>query len=245
MKGAKTRKLLQEGDLLRTTLSPAVTYSPDPELLPPVNGSSVKRPFKPGSPFDSSMALTVLVLLTALFFMGFFSVYIRRLAEDAAGTDELRRRRQHHGGSLRAYSTRPYPLKGLDPTVIESLPVLPYTAATKQATDCTVCLSEFEGGESVKVIPYCRHVFHPECIDRWLASHVSCPLCRSTDFGAVGEVRLGVVEEEVGCGVSGSGTGSTEEEEEGTWRVDIRRTCSCSSLGEGDRVWSLTRSTSL
>ncbi|KAK3043632.1 hypothetical protein RJ639_001694 [Escallonia herrerae] len=147
MKGAKTRKLLQEGegDPLRATLSPAVTYSPDPELLPPVNGSSVKRPFKPGSPFDSSMALTVLVLLTALFFMGFFSVYIRRLTEDAAGTDEVRRRRHPHGGSLRAYSTGPYPLKGLDPTVIESLPVLPYTAATKQATDCTVCLSEFEG----------------------------------------------------------------------------------------------------
>nr|DAD27414.1 TPA_asm: hypothetical protein HUJ06_028882 [Nelumbo nucifera] len=30
------------------------------------------------------MALTVVVLLTALFFMGFFSIYIRRFAEENA-----------------------------------------------------------------------------------------------------------------------------------------------------------------
>nr|TKW21735.1 hypothetical protein SEVIR_4G140600v2 [Setaria viridis] len=34
-------------------------------------------------------------------------------------------------------------------------------------------------GEMVRRLPACRHVHHVECIDRWLAAHRTCPLCRS------------------------------------------------------------------
>ncbi|KAG9151251.1 hypothetical protein Leryth_002800 [Lithospermum erythrorhizon] len=41
----------------------------------------------------------------------------------------------------------------------------------------------------VKLIPNCGHVFHPYCIDTWLESHVSCPLCRCSNlFEKVDEV---------------------------------------------------------
>lgn len=52
---------------------------------------------------------------------------------------------------------------------------------TKQGIkpECAICLSEFEEREWVKGIPYCGHVFHAECIDTWLSSHVTCPLCRT------------------------------------------------------------------
>ncbi|KAH7572025.1 hypothetical protein JRO89_XS04G0188700 [Xanthoceras sorbifolium] len=49
----------------------------------------------------------------------------------------------------------------------------------KGALECAVCLCEFEDDETLRLIPKCDHVFHPECIDAWLSSHTTCPVCRS------------------------------------------------------------------
>ncbi|KAL3518457.1 hypothetical protein ACH5RR_021046 [Cinchona calisaya] len=183
-------------------------------------------------PLDSSMVLTILVLLTALFFVGFFSIYIRRFSEEDSPGD-IRRRRHP--------SRRPPPgLRGsdnnlgVDPSTIQSLPLVSYCGVAKQLiADCPICLSEFEEREIVKLIPLCRHVFHPECIDTWLDSHVSCPLCRSTRFFKVAddedEVRLDVKEEQDG---NGGGERLTVGDCD-TWRdAGMRRICSCTNLGD-------------
>ncbi|WVZ77116.1 hypothetical protein U9M48_025017 [Paspalum notatum var. saurae] len=47
------------------------------------------------------------------------------------------------------------------------------------ATTCYVCLEDVRGGEMVRRLPECRHLFHVGCIDAWLHAHVTCPLCRS------------------------------------------------------------------
>ncbi|KAJ1278772.1 hypothetical protein BS78_04G104500 [Paspalum vaginatum] len=44
---------------------------------------------------------------------------------------------------------------------------------------CCVCLADVRGGEMVRRLPKCRHLFHVGCIDAWLYEHVTCPLCRS------------------------------------------------------------------
>ncbi|CAL5343552.1 unnamed protein product [Camellia sinensis] len=44
---------------------------------------------------------------------------------------------------------------------------------------CAVCLCEFEDGEELRTMPECVHSFHVECIDMWLYSHSTCPLCRT------------------------------------------------------------------
>ncbi|KAK7359323.1 hypothetical protein VNO77_01278 [Canavalia gladiata] len=44
---------------------------------------------------------------------------------------------------------------------------------------CAVCLGEFEEGEDVRTLPECMHSFHVPCIDAWLYSHSSCPICRA------------------------------------------------------------------
>ncbi|XP_010267319.1 PREDICTED: RING-H2 finger protein ATL57-like [Nelumbo nucifera] len=178
MKKPHTRKLLD-----RDAPDPGESSSlpRDYYLVPPLtpaiaSAAAARKPLQPMSTFDSSMALTVVVLLTALFFMGFFSVYIRRFAEENA-LELSRRRRQQR----RAASSASCP-RGVDPTTVKSLPVYAYDGEAKEPVDCAVCLSEFEERESVKVIPYCGHVFHPQCIDMWLSAHGSCPLCRSTQL---------------------------------------------------------------
>uniref|UniRef100_A0A0E0CIK1 RING-type E3 ubiquitin transferase n=1 Tax=Oryza meridionalis TaxID=40149 RepID=A0A0E0CIK1_9ORYZ len=47
------------------------------------------------------------------------------------------------------------------------------------AGSCAVCLEDVRGGETVRRLPACGHLFHVECIDMWLHSpHLTCPMCR-------------------------------------------------------------------
>ncbi|CAD6251254.1 unnamed protein product [Miscanthus lutarioriparius] len=43
---------------------------------------------------------------------------------------------------------------------------------------CAVCLEDVQRGETVRRMPACGHLFHKDCIDMWLHSHTTCPLCR-------------------------------------------------------------------
>lgn len=45
---------------------------------------------------------------------------------------------------------------------------------------CSICLVEFEKEHVVCQLPRCNHVFHTECIEKWLERcQFTCPLCRS------------------------------------------------------------------
>ncbi|CAH2077010.1 unnamed protein product [Thlaspi arvense] len=70
---------------------------------------------------------------------------------------------------------------GLNPMVISSIKVCKYSKkdGVVEGNDCSVCLSEFEEEETLRLLPKCRHAFHLSCIDTWLRSHTNCPLCRA------------------------------------------------------------------
>ncbi|KAM3346005.1 hypothetical protein ACQJBY_020492 [Aegilops geniculata] len=71
--------------------------------------------------------------------------------------------------------------RGVDPELLRSLPVTVYRAADDVGlVDCAVCLAGLEDGEEARFLPQCGHGFHAGCVDRWLASHTTCPLCRVT-----------------------------------------------------------------
>ncbi|XP_062179367.1 RING-H2 finger protein ATL66-like [Phragmites australis] len=83
-------------------------------------------------------------------------------------------------------------LTGLDADAIRSLPVTLYRPPASlpplavkgtgevddQAALCSICISALVAGEKVKALPPCGHCFHPDCVDAWLRSQASCPLCR-------------------------------------------------------------------
>ncbi|KAI4353131.1 hypothetical protein L6164_002102 [Bauhinia variegata] len=72
-------------------------------------------------------------------------------------------------------------------SVIDSLPLFPYASIRRRSSgssagDCAVCLSKFEQNDLLRLLPLCCHAFHAECIDTWLQSNLTCPLCRSPIF---------------------------------------------------------------
>ncbi|GLJ06813.1 hypothetical protein SUGI_0049070 [Cryptomeria japonica] len=144
------------------------------DSLTPEN--SYGDPYDFNANFNSSMAIVLIVLFGVFFFMGFFSVYVRRCASD----EEDARGNSRRGGSGNGWRRSS---QGLDKSIIETFPVFSYSLVKglkqgKQALECAVCLSEFEDDETLRLLPKCSHAFHPDCIDMWLFSHTTCPLCR-------------------------------------------------------------------
>ncbi|GKV25203.1 hypothetical protein SLEP1_g34674 [Rubroshorea leprosula] len=73
--------------------------------------------------------------------------------------------------------------RGIKEKALKTFPVVNYSAEMNEElpgldSECVICLSEFEAGESLRMLPKCNHGFHVGCIDKWLKSHSSCPKCR-------------------------------------------------------------------
>jgi E3 ubiquitin-protein ligase ATL6/9/15/31/42/55 len=131
--------------------------------------------------FTPTTVIVLVVLVGAFFVLTFFSIYInrcapprppppRRTAPDDQNAD---------GGVVpRA--------RGLDKELVESFLTAVYGDVKARVAgmpgpplECAVCLAEFEDRDELRVLPACCHVFHPGCIDPWLAAAVTCPLCRA------------------------------------------------------------------
>ncbi|CAD6270944.1 unnamed protein product [Miscanthus lutarioriparius] len=71
---------------------------------------------------------------------------------------------------------------GVPKQVIESLPFFRFATlrGARQGMECSVCLARFDDADLLRLLPRCRHAFHLDCVDRWLESSASCPLCRTS-----------------------------------------------------------------
>ncbi|CAH2051397.1 unnamed protein product [Thlaspi arvense] len=75
--------------------------------------------------------------------------------------------------------------KGLTGDIVEKIPKITITGndntdagSENRDSSCSVCLQDFQLGETVRSLPHCHHMFHLPCIDNWLLRHGSCPMCR-------------------------------------------------------------------
>ncbi|CAF2057915.1 BnaC06g12870D [Brassica napus] len=150
----------------------------DPILSPPPPSSCGNR--------ISPAVMFVIVILAVLFFIsGLLHLLVRFLTKrpsrpnrypEISTSDALQRQLQqlfHLNDS------------GLDQAFIDALPVFHYkemVGASKEPFDCAVCLCEFTEKDKLRLLPMCSHAFHLTCIDTWLQSNSTCPLCRGTLF---------------------------------------------------------------
>ncbi|XP_024014785.1 RING-H2 finger protein ATL46 [Eutrema salsugineum] len=159
----------------------------DPILSPPSPPPSGNR--------ISPAVLFVIVILAVLFFIsGLLHLLVRFLVKHpssaAAGASSSRSNRYPEISTSDALQRQLQQLfhlndSGLDQAFIDALPVFHYkemVGASKEPFDCAVCLCEFTEKDKLRLLPTCSHAFHLNCIDTWLQSNSTCPLCRSTLF---------------------------------------------------------------
>ncbi|KAK6245708.1 zinc finger protein [Theobroma cacao] len=144
-------------------------------LLGAANSSATSEqppPPEQGATVDSDFVVILAALLCALIcVLGLIAVarcaWLRRLSGGSASNP--------------ADTPRPTPPanKGLKKKILKSLPKATFSAeSSAKFSDCAICLTEFEVGDEIRVLPQCGHGFHVACIDMWLGSHSSCPSCR-------------------------------------------------------------------
>ncbi|XP_040993563.1 E3 ubiquitin-protein ligase ATL4-like [Juglans microcarpa x Juglans regia] len=89
---------------------------------------------------------------------------------------------------------------------VQSLPLFTFSSIirrTSSTADCAICLSKFEPNDQLRLLPLCCHAFHAQCIDTWLDSNQTCPLCRSYIFTSDSDLMKASLASSTGASVSG------------------------------------------
>ncbi|PVD30659.1 hypothetical protein C0Q70_09932 [Pomacea canaliculata] len=72
--------------------------------------------------------------------------------------------------------------RGLTKAEIEQLPAYRFNNEVRRSdldqTSCVVCMCDFESRQLLRVLPCC-HEFHAKCVDKWLKTNRTCPVCRA------------------------------------------------------------------
>ncbi|XP_019088191.1 PREDICTED: putative RING-H2 finger protein ATL36 [Camelina sativa] len=114
------------------------------------------------------LGMFVSILIFCFSFFAFFAYHYRRLIAEEG--DEV----LNNGTTT----------TGVEKEIIESFPSFLYTDVKrlkigKGGVECPICLKEFEDEETLRWMPPCSHTFHSNCIDVWLSSQTTCPVCRA------------------------------------------------------------------
>lgn len=89
----------------------------------------------------------------------------------------------HHTGEEATSTPEPCKNPSVSALLIrEFLPATKYgeLTDTEEGCCCAVCLFEFSEEEEIRCLKNCRHIFHRNCVDRWIdLDQKTCPLCRT------------------------------------------------------------------
>lgn len=137
-----------------------------------------------------TVSFFIVILAVVFFISGFLHLLIRFLTKNRYPPQIPESYRDPEVAGSNAFQRQLQQLfhlhdSGLDQAFINALPVFRYKEimGLKEPFDCAVCLSEFSEQDELRLLPLCSHAFHIDCIDTWLLSNSSCPLCRGSLYG--------------------------------------------------------------
>ncbi|KAK8935800.1 RING-H2 finger protein ATL40 [Platanthera zijinensis] len=121
------------------------------------------------------MELLATLSVVFIFLLISIHLYARYRRRDDSVTITIRRRRSSPAAAA--------PPEGLDAAAIAALPRFIFkrtgSSPSNGREECPVCLCAAEEGEVMRLLPDCQHMFHIQCVDMWLRSHSTCPVCRT------------------------------------------------------------------
>lgn len=166
---------------------------------PPVSVSFPTSYYYQSSPNSSSSSsssirispalVLIIVIFSVIFFVaGLLHLVVRFLLKRPIPLSPIFQSNRYPAGNSDGFQRQLQQLfrlhdSGLDQSAIDALPVFYYKdiiMRLKQPFDCAVCLCEFSEHDKLRLLPICSHAFHIDCIDTWLLSNSTCPLCRGT-----------------------------------------------------------------
>ncbi|KAJ6318731.1 hypothetical protein OIU76_014147 [Salix suchowensis] len=172
------------------------------QSLPPMTSPVSSSIFGPRShSSDTSfpiIAIAIIGILATAFLLLSYYIFVIKCCLNWHRIDLLRRfslsRNRNHEDPLMAYPPAAIVSRGLDESVIRSIPVFKFkkegtnfgNLGERSFCECAVCLNEFQEAEKLRNLPNCNHVFHIDCIDVWLQSNANCPLCRASISSTTG-----------------------------------------------------------
>jgi hypothetical protein len=72
--------------------------------------------------------------------------------------------------------------QGVPRSTLNQLPSRIFHSSRDKADQCSICIENFRTGDKVRTLP-CLHQFHEICVDHWLRSKNTCPICKHTING--------------------------------------------------------------
>ncbi|XP_015901522.1 RING-H2 finger protein ATL79 [Ziziphus jujuba] len=173
--------------LTSSTTTPTTTSNEPPHQIRWRHYSGTKE-------FEANAALVLIILLCALICALALNASIRcflRGGGSGGGSSGVSGRGGNNSGQVHYQHPRSIielvehqqKTNGGGGAPLESAPALVYSAGMKTKlagveAECVICLSEFVEGEEIRVLGWCKHGFHSQCIQEWFSSHSSCPTCR-------------------------------------------------------------------
>lgn len=62
---------------------------------------------------------------------------------------------------------------------VDKIPVSKLSRSdAEKGNECAICLDPLKLNDQIKIIRNCRHIYHAYCINQWIVTNASCPLCR-------------------------------------------------------------------
>lgn len=212
---------------------------PPPLSFTSVNGGAIPSAAQENTNYNSpssssvssSIMIVIIIIASAVILSASIYLLLRLLSRSSSRTysaaDDVV---PHSAASGHRFSGR----------LLESLPLFSFGSVTGNLTgiDCAVCLSKFEPHDQLRLLPLCCHAFHSDCIDTWLVTNQTCPLCRSNVNPAEADVLSKVL---AATNSDGRTIGTPNS---GSFRLEIgsvsrRRVGSDSVASEGRRSYSI------